>query len=245
MAAELRAGLSFGLSGFTYWSHDVGGFVQRAPRDLYRRWLAFGVLTSHTRTHGAPPREPWAYDSAFVDDFRRAVELKYGLLPYIYAQAKESSRRGWPMLRALFFEFPDDPTSWLVEDEYLFGSSLLVAPLFEETTSRRVYLPPGRWVDYQTSQTYDGARWQQIPIGRVPIVVLARDHSVIPRAGVAQSTDAIDWKHIELRTFSTDGAAATGSVAVPGGELRELRVRAGRLEADPFAGTVAWRITLP
>ena len=129
MAAELRAGMSFGLSGFTYWSHDVGGFVNRAPRDLYRRWLAFGALTSHTRTHGAPPREPWEYDEAFVGDFRRAMDLKYSLIPYIYAQSVQSSQRGWPVLRTLFFEFPDDPASWLVDDEYMFGSDLLVAPL--------------------------------------------------------------------------------------------------------------------
>ena len=153
MAASLRAGLSFGMSGFTYWSHDVGGFVTRVPRELYRRWLPFGVLTSHTRTHGAPPREPWEYDSAFVGDFRRAVELKYTLMPYIYAQSQVASAHGWPMLRTLFFEYPDDPTSWLVEDEYLFGPSLLVAPLFEEAASRRVYLPPGSWTDYQTGRS--------------------------------------------------------------------------------------------
>jgi len=117
MAATLRAGLSFGLSGFTYWSHDVGGFVRAPSADLYRRWLPFGALTSHTRCHGAPPREPWAFDEAFVEDFRRAVELKYSLMPYIYAQALQSSARGWPMLRALFLEYPDDPTSWLIEDE--------------------------------------------------------------------------------------------------------------------------------
>src|SRR5206468_830107 len=108
--ASGRAGLSFGLSGFTFWSHDVGGFVNRAPRELYRRWLPFGALTSHTRTHGAPPREPWEYDSAFVRDFRRAVELKYRLMPYIYAQAKAAAEHGYPMLRTLFFEYPDDPT---------------------------------------------------------------------------------------------------------------------------------------
>src|SRR5207237_1492589 len=142
MAATLRGGLSFGLSGYTFWSHDVGGFVNRAPRELYRRWLPFGALTSHTRTHGAPPREPWEYDSAFVQDFRRAVEMKYRLMPYIYAQAKASAANGYPMLRTLFFEYPDDPTSWLIEDAYLFGSDLLVAPLFEEADRRRVSLPP-------------------------------------------------------------------------------------------------------
>jgi alpha-D-xyloside xylohydrolase len=110
MAATLRGGLSFGLSGFTYWSHDVGGFVDRPSRDLYRRWMAFGVLTSHVRAHGAPPREPWEYDESLTGDFRRALNLRYSLMPYIYAQAKDSSARGFPMLRTLFFEFPKDPT---------------------------------------------------------------------------------------------------------------------------------------
>jgi alpha-D-xyloside xylohydrolase len=243
MAAELRAGLSMGLSGFTYWSHDVGGFVNRAPRDLYRRWLPFGVLTSHTRTHGAPPREPWEYDEAFVADFRRAVDLKYALMPYIYAQAKLSSAKGWPMLRTLFFEYPDDPTSWLVDDEYLFGADLLVAPMFESVASRRVYLPPGTWVDYQTGRAYEGARWHEIVAGEIPIVLLVRDHAVVPHVAVAQSTAAIDWKHVELRTFSTDGAAAEGSFALPGGDVQAVRVAGGKLARDPLAGKVTWRVT--
>jgi len=145
MAATLRAGLSFGLSGFTFWSHDVGGFVNRAPRELYRRWLPFGALTSHTRTHGAPPREPWEYDSAFVRDFRRAVELKYRLMPYIYAQAKASSENGYPMLRTLFFEYPDDPTSWLIEDEYLWHGSAGGAAVRRGGPSQGV--PPARHLD--------------------------------------------------------------------------------------------------
>jgi alpha-D-xyloside xylohydrolase len=243
MAAELRAGLSLGLSGFTFWSHDVGGFLNRAPRDLYRRWLAFGVLTSHTRSHGAPPREPWTYDSAFVDDFRRAVELKYALMPYVWAQAKESAARGWPMLRALFFEFPDDPTSWLVDDEYLFGSDLLVAPMFSEVSRRRVYLPPGSWIDYQTGKVYTGARWQEIDAGLIPIVLLVRDHTILPHVAVAQSTSSIDWRHVELRVFSTDGHAAEGRFALPNGDVQTLRVDGGRLTADPLAGRVVWRLT--
>jgi alpha-D-xyloside xylohydrolase len=247
MAASLRGGLSFGLSGFTYWSHDVGGFVNRSPRELYRRWLAFGVFTSHTRTHGAPPREPWTYDSAFVVDFRRAVEMKYRLLPYIYSQGRAASDSGYPMLRTLFFEYPDDPTAWLIEDEYLFGSDLLVAPLFAETEHRPVYLPPGTWIDYQTGQRYPGAAWYDIRAGAVPIVVLARSGAVIPHIGLAQSTSQLDWSAIELRVFGAGDAPATGLFALPDGRLERLEVvpRGGRdvLADDPLRGRVRWRVS--
>ena len=243
MAAQLRSGLSFGLTGFSYWSHDIGGFVAPVPRDLYRRWLPFGMLTSHSRAHGAPPKEPWEYDSAFVEEYRRAVELKYALMPYVYAQAKQSSARGWPMLRTLFFEFPDDPTSWTIEDEYLFGSDLLVAPLFESTDRRHVYLPPGSWVDYQSGRRYEGARWHEIVAGPIPVVLMVRDHVAIPHAAVAQSTGQIDWSRIELRTFSSDGAPAAALFSLPDGELQTLRVEGGALREDPLRGRVSWRVT--
>lgn len=200
------------------------------------------MLTSHTRCHGAPPKEPWEYDPAFVDDFRRATELKYSLMPYVYAQAKDCSERGLPMLRALFVEQPDDPTSWLVEDEYLFGRDLLVAPLFEETTQRPVYLPPGQWVDYQTGKTYEGGRWHTIAAGEIPIVLLARAGAAIPRAAVAQSTADIDWSSLELAAFGL--GEVEGLVCLPSdGELRRVRVAGGSVVEDPYAGRLRWRVT--
>jgi len=246
MAAELRGGLSFGLSGFTYWSHDVGGFVNRVPRDLYRRWLGWGVLTSHTRAHGAPPREPWEYDEAFVEDYRRMVELKYSLMPYIYAQAKYSSEHGFPMLRTLFFEYPNDPTSWLIEDEYMFGSDLLVAPLIEEGSGRKVYLPPGSWIDYQTGKVYRGAEWHQLSSGQIPVVLLVKDHSVLPHIAVAQSTSQMNWNEIELHVFSTDSSAVAGLFALPQGNLQTLRLETAPnglvIKDDPLRGKVKWQI---
>jgi len=246
MAATLRAGLSFGLSGFTYWSHDAGGFVKRAPRDLYRRWLAFGVLTSHTRCHGAPPREPWEYDEAMVEDFRRAVELKYSLMPYIYAQAVDSSARGYPMLRALFFEYPDDPGSWLIDDEYMFGSDLLVAPMVEEAAERNVYLPPGAWIDYQTGRVYRGG-WQRIAPGQIPVILLVKDHSAIPHIKIAQSTAEMDWKNIEVRVFSSDTSAARGLFCLPQGKLESINLESNgksySLKNDTERGEVNWHIS--
>ncbi len=247
MAAQLRGGLSFGLSGFTYWSHDVGGFVDRAPRDLYRRWLAWGVLTSHTRAHGAPPREPWEYDEALVEDFRRALGLRYSLMPYIVAQAKDSSARGFPMLRALFFEYPGDPTCWTIDDEYMLGSDLLVAPLMEPGDSRRVYLPPGEWIDYQTGELHAGERWRRIKAGQIPVVLLVRNHAAVPHVTVAQSTSDIDWRNVELRVFSTNDAPADGLFALPDGVVQTLNLRgsagAYALQADPLRGRVNWRVT--
>jgi alpha-D-xyloside xylohydrolase len=246
MAGELRGGLSFGLSGFTYWSHDAGGFVDPTPRDLYRRWLGFGVLTSHTRCHGAPPKEPWGYDAAFVDEFRRIVELKYTLMPYIYAQAVDSSARGYPMLRTLFFEYPEDPTAWLIEDQYMFGSDLLVAPLIEAGNSRKVYLPPGAWLDYQSGKVYPGGQWHQLSAGPIPVILLVKDHAVIPHARVAQNTAEIDWKNIELRVFSTNTAQASGLFASPQGALQTLKLDGSPqgyvLKDDPLKGAVTWQV---
>jgi alpha-D-xyloside xylohydrolase len=245
MAATLRAGLSMGLSGFTFWSHDVGGFVQRAPRDLYSRWLPFGALSSHMRTHGAPPREPWEYDPEMVEEFRRALGVRYTLMPYILAQARQASSLGHPMMRALFFDYPDDPTSWLVEDEYLFGTDLLVAPLFSEARTRDVYLPPGAWIDYQTGRVYEGGRWHPIEAGAIPVVLLVRDHAVLPHLALAQNTADLDWNSVELRVFSTDGRAATGLFSLPGGDVHELSVEPGAdgPSGDPLAGSVSWRVT--
>jgi alpha-D-xyloside xylohydrolase len=149
------------------------------------------------------------------------------------------------MLRTLFFEYPDDPTSWTIEDQYMLGANLLVAPLFTDSaTSRRVYLPPGTWIDYQSNRAYAGARWHHIAAGTVPIVLLVRDHTVLPHVAVAQSTAGIDWKTVELRTFSSDGAPAEGTFIEPGGRVTTIRVnQAGVVE--PSAGSRAWRVTRP
>ncbi len=249
MAGTLRGGLSIGISGFSFWSHDIGGFFGGGENvELYRKWLPFGMLTSHARVHGEPPKEPWLFGDDFVNEFRAAAELRYRLMPYIYAQAKDCSERGLPMVRALFIEYPDDPGAWLVDDAYLFGASLYVAPLFEPgATGRDVYLPAGRWIDYQTGKTYDGG-WRRIEAGALPAVILVRDGSVIPHAALAQSTKDIDWTRLELRVFATaETPVASGLVCLPGDQLLvPLHVRkaanAFALEADPLAGRVTWKI---
>jgi alpha-D-xyloside xylohydrolase len=246
MAATLRAGLSMGLSGFSFWSHDIGGFVQKKPEDIYRRWTPFGMLTSHTRSHGTPPTEPWEYGQDFMNAFRMADDMRYMLMPYIYAQAKDCTQRGLPMLRALFIEFPDDPGSWMIDNEYLFGSSMLVAPLFENVIKRDVYLPPGNWIDYQTGKIYSGG-WHNIEAGKIPIVVLVREGTVIPHIALAQSTSQMDWSKLDLVVYSAGSGKASGLVCLPTDKvLHSISLaKSGngyKIENDPYSGKVKWNI---
>ncbi|HKK75586.1 MAG TPA: alpha-xylosidase [Saprospiraceae bacterium] len=235
MEAQLRGGLSLGLSGFTFWSHDIGGFTRRTPEPLYRRWLPFGVLSSHTRCHGQPPKEPWDYGTEFEDYFRKVVEMKYRLMPYVYAQAKRASEQGLPMVRALFVEYPDDPGAWTADDSYLFGSDILVAPLFEEgLTERAVYLPGGDWVDYQSGKTYRQG-WHTIPVGEIEAIILVKAGTILPKIGLAQSTDDMDWSKIELEVYGESNIASTWFYSPEDQILRELKVnrdRRGRLSLE-------------
>jgi alpha-D-xyloside xylohydrolase len=243
MLATLRGGLSFGLSGFSFWSHDIGGFVLKTPEELYRRWTPFGFLTSHTRSHGAPPKEPWEYSKSFLDEYRLSDEMKYKLMPYVYAQAKECTEKGLPMVRALFVEYPDDPGAWQIEDEYLFGSDILVAPFFHDSVyERNVYLPGGKWINYQSGEVYNSG-WNHIKGGKIAAVILVRDGAAIPKIKLAQSTQDMDWKNIEWVIYSTDKKTATGLICLPSDNvLHAVSVKGNRLISDPYNEGVKWNI---
>lgn len=248
MSATLRGGLSFGLSGFSFWSHDIGGFTQAAPEDLYARWTPFGMLSSHVRSHGNPPTEPWEYSEEFLNGFRLADNMRYQLMPYVIAQSKHSSENGLPMVRALFVEYPDDPGSWLVDDQYLFGSDILVAPLFESVSSRDVYLPPGQWIDYQTGKTYNGG-WHNITAGEIPVVMLVKSGSVIPHIKLAQSTKDMDWSTLELKVYGNTDSTPSGYVYLPEKEKVEMITlrKSGsnyRVVTDPYRSEVNWKVTV-
>ena len=247
MEAQLRGGLSLGLSGFSFWSHDAGGFTKQTPEELYRRWFPMSVFSSHTRCHGQAPKEPWEYGTEFEDYFRKTIELKYKLMPYVYAQAKDCSERGLPMLRALLLEFPGDPGAWNIDNEYMYGSDLLVAPLFEAgEKSRDVYLPPGQWVDYQTGKTYSGG-WHHITAGEIEVILLVRAGAVLPTVKLAQSTADIDWSNIELLTYGLNTTEGKTRICLPSEQtLREVSItKKGKTWAvtnDPYQGKVKWSI---
>ncbi len=193
MLGTLHAGLSLGMSGFSFWSHDMGGFVTSTPEELYRRWLPMGFLTSHTRAHGAPPTEPWLYNMEFTYYFRKCAEMKYSLMPYIVKEAEECASNGWPMFRALQVEFPEDPGVWQIEDEYMFGKDFLVAPLLTQTKKRSVYLPAGQeWVNYQSGETYTPGWHTLTPDGELDCIIMVRKGAEIPTVKPALSTSRID-----------------------------------------------------
>ncbi len=243
MTSSLRAGLSMGVSGFSFWAHDIGGFVKSCPEDLYRRWTPFGMLSSHTRSHGTPPTEPWEYGEDFMNAFRQADDMRYRLMPYIYAQAKDCTQRGLPMLRALFIEYPDDPGAWLVDDQYLFGSDILVAPMLENGSARDVYVPQGQWIDYQTGQVYH-AGWHNIATGQIPVVMLVKDGTALPHIGLAQSTAFMDWSKLELKVYCVDQGEATGLVCLPEDQkLVSVVVHGSTVTSDIADGKVTWKVT--
>ena len=225
MAGSLRGGLSLGLSGFSFWSHDIGGFSGSPKEELFKRWTFFGMFSSHSRVHGFPPREPWEFSDEFLNLFRKMVEMRYRLMPYIFTQAFIASQNGWPLLKAMFLNYADDPTTWSLEDQFLFGEDMLIAPLMEENTlSRDVYLPKGKWIDYQTKKVYAGSQWINITTGELPGIVLVKNGSVIPHIALAQSTEFMDWTKIELVVFTEENETAKGYL-YRGNNLLDIGVR--------------------
>ncbi|PJC85607.1 alpha-xylosidase [Vibrio sp. HA2012] len=162
MAESLRGGLSLGLSGFGFWSHDIGGFENTAPAHLYKRWCAFGLLSSHSRLHGSKSyRVPWAYDEESCDVVRSFTKLKANLMPYLYSMAHQAKETGIPMMRAMWLEFENDLTTHTLDLQYMLGDSLLVAPVFSEKGDVSYYLPEGEWTHLLTGKVVKGGKWHK------------------------------------------------------------------------------------
>jgi alpha-D-xyloside xylohydrolase len=190
MAESLRGGLSLGLSGFGFWSHDISGFERTATPDLYKRWTAFGLLSSHSRLHGNESyRVPWLFDDEAVDVLRFFVRMKCRLMPYIYAAACEAVSSGIPVMRAMILEFPDDPTSAFLDRQYMLGDSLLVAPVFDDSGTVTYYLPKGRWTSFLTGETVDGGGWRTETHGYMSIPLMARAGSIVAVGGEETKPD--------------------------------------------------------
>jgi alpha-D-xyloside xylohydrolase len=220
MAESLRGGLSLCLSGFGFWSHDIGGFEGTAPAYIYKRWAAFGLLSSHSRLHGSGSyRVPWAYDEAACDVVRFFTKLKCRLMPYLWAAAVEAHREGVPTMRAMLVEFPDDPACDTLDRQYLLGGSLLVAPVFTEDGTVDYYLPAGRWTHLLTGEIREGGRWHKATHDFLSLPLFVRPGAVIPLGAVDERPDYDYAKNITfLVSPLADGAEATGRVLGADGE---------------------------
>jgi alpha-D-xyloside xylohydrolase len=169
MAESLRGGLSLALSGFGYWSHDIGGFEGDPDPAVFKRWLAFGLLSSHSRLHGSTSyRVPWAFDTGDEAPGQSAVEvartfatLKASLRPYLVAAGEEAHRSGTPVMRPMQLAFPSDPAVAHLDRQYLLGPDLLVAPVFSASGDVEYYLPAGRWTNWFTRETVEGGGWRR------------------------------------------------------------------------------------
>ena len=180
MASTLRGGLSMGVCGHAFWSHDIGGFHYQPTPELYVRWMQFGAFSPLARAHGMSTRLPWDYGDAALRITREYVRLRYRLLPYIYTYACLAHETSLPILRAMALEFPDDPCTYTMDLQYMFGSELMVAPIFNDEGRRHVYFPAGRWIDYWTHEviTGPGARLIEAPLDVLPLYV--RANALIP-----------------------------------------------------------------
>ncbi|MCB9099873.1 MAG: alpha-xylosidase [Anaerolineales bacterium] len=213
MAESLRGGLSLCLSGFGFWSHDIGGFEQTAPPEVYKRWCAFGLLSSHSRLHGSQSyRVPWLFDEEAVDVLRRFTQLKCRLMPYLFNAAREAHEAGTPMMRAMLLEFPDDPACDYLDRQYMLGDSLLVAPVFTADGSVDYYLPAGRWTHFLTGQVIEGGRWQCETHDFMSLPLLVRPNSVL---AIGSHEDQPDYDYSDGLTLQVYQLADGVSITVP------------------------------
>jgi len=209
MAESLRAGLSLGLTGFGYWSHDIGGFEATSTPDIYKRWVAFGLLSSHSRLHGSGSyRVPWNYDDEAVEVLRFFTNLKMSLMPYLYGTAVQARDCGLPMARAMLLEFPEDHACFTLDRQYMLGDNLLVAPVFSDQGEVSYYLPHGTWTNIISNEAYAGGGWITETHGYCSLPLMARAGSILP-VGVRNDVPDYDYvQDVTFHIFAPDGDKA-------------------------------------
>jgi alpha-D-xyloside xylohydrolase len=235
----LRSTLSFGLSGFPFYAHDIGGFSGIPTPKLYVRWAQLALLSSHARAHGHPPREPWAYGECAEEIVRTWAELRARLIPYLWAEALRCGQDATPLVRALLLDFPDDPVARAIDDQFLLGRALLVAPVLDERPRRELYLPPGPWVDFWTREEVEGGRHLEVdaPLDHVPMYV--RGGAVLPLGPLRQHTGQATDEPLSVELWAPAGAAEF-VLHEPEGPVRlAYRVDGGRVHVTaPAAARV-------
>lgn len=249
MAESLRGGLSLGLSGFGFWSHDISGFENTAPADVYKRWVQFGLLSSHSRLHGSTSyRVPWLFDEESVDVVRDFTKLKISLMPYLFHAAKDSTVQGIPMMRAMMLEFPNDPATFGLDTQYMLGDSILVAPVFNKEGDVSYYLPEGTWTNFLTGEKVTGGRFVQENHSFRTLPMMVKPNSLI---AVGAVNDVIEYDYadgVTLHLFElADHASAEAKVLSTKAE-EELAVTVRRtgsqIEVTASGTGKAWSLVL-
>ncbi len=215
MAEDLRGGLSLALSGYGFWSHDIGGFEQTATSDVYKRWCAFGLLSSHSRLHGSDSyRVPWLFDDEACDVLRKFVKLKATLMPYLFRQSIDATTYGTPTMRPMFIEFPEDLSCETLDRQYMLGESLLVAPVLNEKGTAKYYLPKGNWTNYLDNKKYVGEKWYQEYHDYLSVPLMVKENTIL---AIGNNENRPDYDYADGVTFKLyeliDNIEATTEVA--------------------------------
>jgi alpha-D-xyloside xylohydrolase len=249
MAESLRGGLSLALSGFGFWSHDIGGFERTPDPGLFARWIPFGLLSSHSRLHGNESyRVPWLFGEQAVDILREYTKLKARLMPYLFAAGVAAHGEGVPVMRPMVLAFPEDPTCAYLDRQYLLGPDLLVAPVFTVDDEHAFYVPAGRWTDLRTEEVFTGPAWvrRHYPIADLPVLV--RPGAVLALGARDDRPDYDYADGVTLRVYEpVDGETSTVEVPDPRGApaARFTVTRTGdRVECRRLAGNARWNAAL-
>ena len=211
MAQSLRAGLSLTSSGFGFWSHDIGGFEGAFPDPaVYKRWVAFGMLGSHSRLHGSTVyRVPWLFDEESCDVVKFFTNLKCSLMPYIFQKSVEAHEEGTPVMRPMVFEFMNDPAVPYLDQQYMLGDALMVAPVFREDKVAQYYLPEGTWTELLTGETKEGGRWFQGTYDYFSMPLYVRENSIVVRGNCDTKPDYDYADHATVCVYQLKDAAET------------------------------------
>ncbi|GAA3929924.1 alpha-xylosidase [Microbacterium soli] len=221
MAETLRGGLSLAMSGFAFWSHDIGGFEGTPDAGVFKRWTAFGLLGSHSRFHGSGSyRVPWAFDEEAVEVTRRFTRLKMRLMPYLHQLGLDATRTGVPLMRPMALEFPDDPAAGHLDRQYMLGPDLLVAPVFSADGAVQFYLPAGRWTSLLTGETVSGGSWREEVHGYDSLPLYVRPGTVLPWGAREDRPDYDYHDGLRLRVFPGGEGTASVTVTAPDGTAR-------------------------
>ncbi len=226
MGESLRAGLSLTLSGFGFWSHDISGFEGTAPADVYKRWAAFGLLSTHSRLHGSNSyRVPWLFGDEAVDVVRKFTNLKCTLMPYLYAKAVETHQTGVPSMRAMVLEFPEDIPCADLDRQYMLGDALLVAPVFSESGDVDYYLPAGTWTNLLDNRVVEGGGWRHEVHDFMSLPLMARENSIIALGADDQHVEYDYGKGLTLHVFALKDAAAAEVKDMLGNDLLSVAAK--------------------